>query len=249
MLLEVEDLNVEINGRRVLKNVNLSVGFGETILLLGPNGSGKTSLIQTIIGNPKYHVKSGRIKFMGKDITHIPSNERLKLGLSVSYQFPPKIRGVSVGRLLEEMKKKFSIEDEWVNLLLKRLNVSEFLNHNLHSDMSGGESKRLELFFTLLTKPHLILLDEPDSGIDVENLSLIGNFLNKFLMENRVEASHKRSALIVTHLGTISKYLMVDRAYVLMDGEIICYGRAYEILRGIMEHGFDKCPKCFRVRK
>ena len=249
MLLEIENLTVKVNNKKVLKNINLSIGFGETILLLGPNGSGKTSLIQTIANNPKYKVLKGRIKYMGKNILNLLPEERLKIGISIAFQFPPKIKGVTARKLLEKISEKYSLNEEWIKELAERLDVSKFLDSSLHEEMSGGESKRLELFLTLVTKPHLTLLDEPDSGIDIENLATIGSCLNDFLLEERVKPIERRSALIVTHLGEIAKHIMVDRAYVLVDGEIVCYGKAYDILKGVMENGFGHCKECLEGRK
>lgn len=248
MILEVRDLHVEVSGKPVLKGVNLSVGFGETIFLLGPNGSGKTSLIQTILGNPAYRILKGKIFFHGLDITEFKPESRVKLGIAASFQMPPKIKGLKACRLVEEVSKRFGVSTDEVKSLASALRLQEFMDRELYVGFSGGEVKRFELLLTLLQKPKLILLDEPDSGVDVENLAVIGDVLNRFLQSDGELISARRSALIVTHTGAIARYVKPSRAYIVMDGEVFCYGRGEGMVDRILRDGFKKCRICYERR-
>mgnify|MGYP000386116626 CR=1 FL=1 len=252
MLLEVRDLHVVVGGKPVLDGVNLSVDYGETVLLLGPNGSGKTSLLQAIMGNPKYEVVKGSIIFRGRDVTDLPVEERVRLGLALSFQFTPKIRGLTVRELLEEIceKRRFSSND--IQLLVSALNVKHLLDRSLNVGFSGGEMKKVELLLLLAQKPLLALLDEPDSGVDVENIAVLGRVLNYYLNGSYgdFESSlpSRPSALIVTHLGYIARFLNASRAYVVIDGKIVCHGKAEDVVDVILKHGFEKCIACYRGR-
>lgn len=245
MILEVRNLHVEVSGKKVLNGVNLSIGYGETIFLLGPNGSGKTSLVQTILGNPSYRVLSGQILFQGTDITSLKPEDRVKLGVAASFQMPPKIRGLKAGYLVDEISARFGVSDEYIERLVRLLNLEKFLDRELYVGFSGGEIKRFELLLTLIQNPRLLLLDEPDSGVDVENLAVMGEVLNMFLQGDGPLLTTKRSVLVITHLGAIARYLKPSRAYVMMNGEILCYGKGEDIVSQILESGFEKCKACF----
>lgn len=239
--LEVEDLSVEVSGRRVLNGVNLKVPRGEAHVLFGPNGSGKSSLILSILGFPNYRIVSGRIFFNGKDIGGMPINERVKLGIGVAFQSPPVIRGVK----LRDILRSFVGEEDQAkreSRLLAKVNIPEgFLDRDLNLGFSGGEMKRSEILQILAQKPDFLLLDEPDSGVDVENLELIGKLLNGFL--------RGRSGLLITHLGYILRYVEVKRAHVMLKGSIACSGEPVEILDHILREGYRWCEKCPKIRK
>jgi len=242
-LLKISGLSVEVHGRRVLDDVNLEIPEGEVHVLFGPNGSGKSSLIMTILGFKPYRVVSGRILFKGKDITHLPINERVNLGISVAFQNPPVVRGVKLGDVLlkflsDEAKKRR------INELLEAINFpSEFLERDLNLGFSGGEMKKSEILQVLAQDADFVILDEPDSGVDVENLQLVGRAINKMLKG--------RSALIITHLGYILHYVDADRAHVLLNNRIVCSGSPLKILSQILNEGYawcEKCPKVTRLR-
>lgn len=166
-ILTIEDLTVKIAGKKVLNGLNLEVPEGETHVLLGPNGSGKTSLIMSILGFPSCRILSGRILFDGTDITNLPTDERTKLGLGVAFQSPPSIRGVKLGEVFKHIAKG---EVDEIGLA-KITNIPmEFLERDLNLGFSGGELKRSEIFQLLAQRPNFALFDEPDSGVDVENL-------------------------------------------------------------------------------
>jgi Fe-S cluster assembly ATP-binding protein len=240
-MLKIEDLSAEIAGKRILCNVDLTVPKGEVHALLGPNGSGKTSLIQTILGFSSCKVVSGKIWFDGVDITHMPINERVKLGVGIAFQHPPAIRGVKLGDVVRTFV-------EGKGGAAKRLKLAhavnfpiEFLNKDLNLGFSGGEIKRSEILQVLAQKPKFVILDEPDSGVDVENLGLIGKTINNFL--------EKRSGLIVTHFGHIFHHVKADLAHVIIDGRVACSGKVDKILEQILNEGYKWCEKCMRKRR
>ncbi len=244
MLLDIRNLTVEVEGKTVLKNLSLSIGFGETVLLMGPNGSGKSSLIYTLMGNPQYKIKSGSIVFKGRDITNFSTEERVKLGLGAALQFPPKIYGIT----LRNLAKKLAKNDAEIDSTASLLNLTSFLDREINVGFSGGEMKRVEIFFLLLQKPSLALLDEPDSGVDIENMTVVGKAIGKLLSDSNNTAMKKPSGLIVTHLGHISRYVLTHRTYIMQNGAIICYGPTENLVNDVLKHGFDWCIKCYDDR-
>jgi len=239
-MLKIDNLTVEVDNRTVLRNFNLTVGDGGVHVLLGPNGSGKTSLLLTILGIPTYNVVSGEIHFNGRDITHYSINERVKLGIGLAFQRPPTLRGIKLGDIINICMGKIAenVAEEAIELAAK-LNFSrEFLERDVNLGFSGGEIKRSEILQLIAQKPSFAMLDEPDSGVDVENIELVGRAINELLS--------KGSGLIVTHLGYILRYIKADKAHVMADGKIACSGAPLEILQNIMEKGYEGCIKCLR---
>lgn len=237
-ILEIEDLTVKIAGKKVLNGVNLEVPEGETHVLLGPNGSGKTSLIMSILGFPSCRILSGRILFDGTDVTNLPTDERTRLGLGVAFQNPPTIRGVKLGDVFKHIAKGKVDEIKLANIT----NIPmEFLGRDLNFGFSGGELKRSEIFQVLAQRPNFAIFDEPDSGVDVENLKIIGKAISGFL--------EGRSGLLITHLGHILRYVKADLAHVMFYGMIACSGEPSKIFDLIMKRGYKWCEKCSKVKK
>ena len=247
MLLEIENLAVEVAGKRVLKGVNLSIAEGETHVLLGPNGAGKSTLFLTILGFPQYKVVEGSIKFKGQDITKFTTAERVKLGLGVSFQTPPAIRGVSVRDLLKIESHQDMDEDlnPRMQRLAKQLKFSdEFLDRDVNLGFSGGEVKRSEILQLLAQMPDFTMFDEPDSGVDIENVELLASEIGTLLDKDKPQLNRKRSGLLITHLGYILNFVSADKAHVLIDGVISCSGNPSEILEDIRKNGFNGCVEC-----
>jgi Fe-S cluster assembly ATP-binding protein len=247
MLLEIENLAVEVAGKRVLKGVNISIDEGETHVLLGPNGAGKSTLFLTILGFPQYDVVEGSIKFKGQDITELTTAERVQLGLGVSFQTPPAIRGVSVRDLLKI--ESHQDMDEELNPRMKALAdqlkfSDEFLDRDVNLGFSGGEVKRSEILQLLAQMPDFTMFDEPDSGVDIENVELIASEIGTLLDKDKPQRSRKRSGLLITHLGYILNFVSADKAHVLIDGVISCSGNPSEILEDIRKNGFNGCVEC-----
>jgi Fe-S cluster assembly ATP-binding protein len=247
MLLEIEDLAVEVAGKRVLKDINLSIAEGETHVLLGPNGAGKSTLFLTILGFPQYKVVQGSIKFKGQEITGLTTAERVKLGIGVSFQTPPSIRGVSVRDLLKIISHQDMDEDlnPRMQELSKQLKFSdEFLDRDVNLGFSGGEVKRSEILQLLAQMPDFTMFDEPDSGVDIENVELLASEIGTLLDKDKPQRSRKRSGLLITHLGYILNFVSADKAHVLIDGVISCSGNPSEILEDVRKNGFNGCVEC-----
>jgi Fe-S cluster assembly ATP-binding protein len=238
-MLQVEDLWVEVQDREILKGINLRIGMGETHCLFGKNGSGKTTLLATLMGFSGYRVKHGRILFKGEDITHLPINERAKLGLGLSFQRPPTLTGVRLKSLLALFNKKSEVGSQ----LAADYNFEDFLGRQVNLGFSGGEIKKSELLQLLAQSPDLALLDEPESGVDIENLDVICKMIHKLLQKD-LRKNRRKSGLIITHTGLILNYVNADRGHVMLNGQIYCHGNPRDIFERIKEYGYEECAKC-----
>ncbi|MDI6842413.1 MAG: Fe-S cluster assembly ATPase SufC [Methanothermobacter wolfeii] len=247
MLLEITDLAVEVSGRQVLKDIDLYIDEGETHVLLGPNGSGKSTLFMTILGFPKYRVTGGQIIFKGEDITELSTTERVRMGIGVSFQNPPAIRGVKLMDLLK-VESGLTTEDELtpelIELARKMKFDKSFLERDVNLGFSGGEVKRSEILQLLAQKPDFIMFDEPDSGVDIENVELLAEEINVLLDKDKKPGLRRKSGLLITHLGYILNFVNADTAHVLMDGRIACSGNPDEIIEDIRKDGFKGCVEC-----
>lgn len=252
-LLEIEDLHVSVEGREVLKGVSLSVGEGEIHALFGPNGSGKTTLLNTVIGFSRYKITQGAIYFKGEDITGATIDERARLGVGISFQRPPTIRGVTLRSLISFGRR--SLPPEELEKAAAKLDAAEFLDREINAGLSGGEMKRTEMLQIILQSPELVCLDEPESGVDLENMALIGKAARIALGREDFEGAacrrsiksrreNYRAGLIITHTGQIMDHLYVDKGHVLMNGEVVCSGNASELLGEIRSHGYTECFRC-----
>ncbi|HOT06377.1 MAG: putative branched-chain amino acid transport ATP-binding protein LivG [Methanosaeta sp. PtaB.Bin039] len=238
-LLEIEDLSVSIGGKRVLKGVNLSVGEGETHALFGPNGCGKTTLLNTIAGIPRYKVEGGRIVLKGVDITEKPMNERARLGLGIAFQHPPAIRGLKLRDLIKLCNPQANPER-----ILKDMDLLSFADREVNRGFSGGEVKRSEMAQLLAQRPDMVMLDEPDSGVDLENIKLIGRAINRITDKEQKPSKRTRSGIIITHFGHVLDYMTTDKAHVMLEGTIVCTGSPKEILEQIKKSGYEGCAGC-----
>jgi len=241
-MLEIEDLWVNIDDKEVLKGVNLQVPVGETHILFGKNGSGKSSLLMTIMGFERYRVNQGRISLMGTDITRLPTFERARLGLGIAFQRPPTIRGVKTADILRVCSRGVIAPETLAALY----DFSNFLDREINYGFSGGELKRSELLQLLAQNPKMVLLDEPESGVDLENLQVVGEIIAKLLQKERRRQHREKSGFIITHTGFIMDYVNADRAYILGDGRLCCQGNPRELLHDIKNFGYEECAKCRR---
>lgn len=240
-MLEVIDLWVDVNGTQVLKGVDLNIPSGETHILFGKNGSGKSTLLMTIMGFRRYKVQQGRILFNGRDITEMPVNERAQMGIGLAFQRPPAIRGVKT-RDIFNICNSDGVSCE---MLAEKFDFSNLLERELNVGFSGGEMKKSELLQLLLQEPALILLDEPESGVDLENLETLGKAINR-LLQKHLWRTRAKSGLVISHVGFILNYIEADAGYVLMDGRIHCRGNPRELFKGIQRHGYRECIQCQR---
>jgi len=246
--LSIEQLSVEVEGREILHNINLEMKLGETHVLFGPNGSGKTTLLMAIMGFPKYRVTRGKIIFKGHDITTLPLDERARLGIGMSFQRPPVVRGVKMRDMVAACFGGREHEES-ISQLAEKADLADFLDREMNYGFSGGEIKRSELLQLLAQRPALTLIDEPESGVDLVNIALIGELMNSLLEKDSPIPERKCMGFIITHTGHILDYVNARTGYVMCDGVIGCEGDSREILATIREKGYQECIQCFLRRR
>jgi Fe-S cluster assembly ATP-binding protein len=240
-MLHINDLHVNVGDKEVLHDINLHIGDGETHVLLGPNGSGKTTLLMTIMGFSNYTITNGQIIFKGEDVTKMKAHERAKRGIGMLFQRPPTISGLKLGKLLSAISK--TGQEDIVNLA-STVHMDKFLERDINKGFSGGEIKRSEVLQLMIQNPEFIMLDEPESGVDLENISLMGTAIGSLLEKDKHIIKRQKSGLVITHTGYILDYLETDRGHVMCDGQIKCHGNPREILKDIKQHGYKECLEC-----
>jgi len=242
-MLEIKRLHVSVEDNEILHDINMSIDKGETHVLFGPNGGGKTTLLMTIMGFPRYRVTEGSITFQGVDITNAPVDERARLGIGISFQRPPVVRGVKTrDMVIAALRDKDRTGD--IEALAARSNLTEFMDRDINYGFSGGEIKRSELMQLMAQKPELTMLDEPESGVDLENIALIGDLINSLLEKECPIRTRSCMGLIITHTGHILDYVNARTGYIMLDGQISCCGDPHEILATIKEKGYEACTDC-----
>jgi Fe-S cluster assembly ATP-binding protein len=240
-MLQVEALCVRVAGRSVLDGITLRIAPGETHVLFGPNGSGKTSLLMAIMGVPKYEIVGGRILHNGEDITHLPADERARRGIGLVYQRPPTIRGVQLRQLAEICAG--TRDGAEVGRLAQELHVEGLLGRDVNDGFSGGEIKKAELLQLLAQRPALALIDEPDAGVDLDNVALVVQAI-KDLLEPQTPAAVRPACLIITHTGHILNYIRADVGHVLIGGRLVGESDPRRLIEAIGQHGYGHCPIC-----
>ena len=249
-MLLIEDLRVELYGKEILKHIDLEIKPGEIHVLLGPNGSGKTSLLMTIMGYPQYKVIGGKIVFKGVDITHAPINERADLGIGMAFQRPPTVNGVKTRQMVSICAKN----GDDIDTLARRVNFEDFLDRDINAGFSGGEIKRSELLQMMAQNPDLMLFDEPESGVDMENMNLVGKTIAELLERDfkvpkdisisRRMRDRTKMGLIITHTGYVLEYVAADKGQVLYQGILSCSTNPREIMKCIGTQGYEECVRC-----
>jgi len=231
-MLKIENLSVRVGGKDILRKINLEIKKAEIHALLGPNASGKSTLVYTVIGFPGYQITEGRITFEGKNIKSLSIEEKAKLGISLAFQHPPIVKGVKLSKLLKKISKQ--------GINMKEFPIkSDFLSREINVGFSGGERKLSEIMQIISLSPSLVIFDELDSGLDVEMLEKLASIIKDKLLHNRV------SILLITHRGSILHFLKPDFAHVVINGELICSSRDWEnIWETIKEYGYEKCKEC-----
>lgn len=238
-LLDIKGLHAGVEGKEILKGLSLTVGKGEVHVILGPNGSGKSTLMNVIMGHPKYEVTAGSIAFEGEDITQLKTFERARKGLFLSFQTPEEIPGISVENMIRTAKQ--AVSGERVKLLpfrrklkemMEELKIKpEYADRYLNVGFSGGEKKKVEMLQLLLLQPKLAILDETDSGLDVDALSVVSRGIEAYRKEC------DGALLMITHNTRILEKLDVDRTHVMVKGHLVAEGPA-SLIDDIDQNGF-----------
>ena len=242
-MLQIKNLHASIEDKEILKGINLHVKAGEVHAIMGPNGAGKSTLSSIIAGNETYSVTEGEIYLENEDISEFSVEERAHKGIFLSFQYPVEIPGVSVTNFIKtsinETRKANGKEDMPANEMLKLIREKselleidrKFLSRSLNEGFSGGEKKRNEIFQMAMLEPKLAILDETDSGLDIDALRIVANGVNKLKNENN-------AVLVITHYQRLLDYIIPDFVHVLMDGKIVKSGDASLALE-LEEKGYD----------
>ena len=243
MLLNIQDLHARIEEREILKGLNLQINPGEVHAIMGPNGAGKSTLSNVITGREDYEVTSGEIELDNESILELAPEERAQKGIFMSFQYPIEIPGVSVTNFIKtsinETRKAQGLEEMGASEMLKEIRAKaellgikkDFLSRSLNEGFSGGEKKRNEIFQMLMLNPKLAILDETDSGLDIDALRIVAEGVNAFKNENN-------GVLVITHYQRLLDYIVPDFVHVLADGKIIKSG-GKELALELEEKGYD----------
>ena len=242
-LLEIKDLHVNAEEKEILKGIDLKVNKGEIHVIMGPNGSGKTTTANAILNNPVYTKTNGHIKFEGENINNLNTDEIARKGIFMSFQLPEEIPGVSVTNFLKYAKNKatgepvkiFKFKDE-LKKYMEELNMNpKNMERSLNVGFSGGEKKKNEILQMLVLNPKLAILDETDSGLDVDAINIVSKGIQMY-------KTKENAVLIITHNAKILKNLKVDFVHVLVNGKIVVTG-GEEIIKDIEENGYKNYKK------
>lgn len=242
-MLKIENLHAQVEDKDILKGINLEVKAGEVHAIMGPNGAGKSTLSSVIAGNETYEVTSGSIELEGEDISELAPEERAHAGVFLSFQYPVEIPGVTVTNFIKtainESRKAKGLEEMPAKDMLKKIREKselleidrKFLSRSLNEGFSGGEKKRNEIFQMAMLEPKLAILDETDSGLDIDALRIVANGVNKL-------KSKDNAVVVITHYQRLLEYIVPDYVHVLHNGKIVKTGDASLALE-LEEKGYD----------
>lgn len=242
-LLKIENLQANVNGNTILKGINLEINLGEVHAIMGPNGTGKSTLANILAGKYAYEVTNGRIEFLGKDLLGFEPEDRAREGIFLAFQYPVEIPGVTNANFIKtavnEIRKYRNLEPldafDFLQLMKEKAQLvgldSSYLNRNVNEGFSGGEKKRNEIFQLAMLEPKLAILDETDSGLDIDALKIVANGVNAL-------RSHERGFLIITHYQRLLNYIIPDFVHVMYDGRIVKSG-GKELALELETRGYD----------
>jgi Fe-S cluster assembly ATP-binding protein len=238
-MLKIENLHIEIDGNEIVKGVDLEVGKGEIHAIMGPNGSGKSTLANVLMGHPRYEVTEGSVTFEGEDVLELEPDERAKMGMFLAFQYPSEVPGVSVANFLRTAVNSVREEElspmEMYRLLQEKMAVMrmdpKFAERYLNEGFSGGEKKRNEILQMLMLDPRLAIMDETDSGLDIDALQVVARGVNEL-------RGPEFSAVIITHYQRILRYIDPDRVHVMLDGRLVTSGER-ELADELEDRGYD----------
>ena len=238
-MLKIENLRAEIDGQEIVKGLDLEVGKGEIHAIMGPNGSGKSTLANVLMGHPRYEVIGGSITFQGEDVLEMEPDERAKLGMFLAFQYPSEVPGVSVANFLRTAVNSVREEElspmEMFRLIQDKMKVMQmdpkFAERYLNEGFSGGEKKRNEILQMLMLEPKLAIMDETDSGLDIDALQVVSKGVNEL-------RGPEFSAVIITHYQRILRYIEPDHVHVMLDGRLVTSG-GKELALDLEDKGYD----------
>jgi Fe-S cluster assembly ATP-binding protein len=232
-------LRIEIDGQEIVKGLDMEVGTGEIHAIMGPNGSGKSTLSNVLMGHPRYDVTAGSITFRGEDVFELEADERAKLGMFLAFQYPSEVPGVSVANFLRtavnSVREKELSPMEMYKLIQEKMKIMQmdpkFAERYLNEGFSGGEKKRNEILQMLMLEPKLAIMDETDSGLDIDALQVVAKGVNEL-------RGPEFSAIVITHYQRILRYIEPDRVHVMLDGRLVTSG-GKELADALEEKGYD----------
>jgi Fe-S cluster assembly ATP-binding protein len=238
-MLRIENLHVEVDGNEIVKGLDLEVDRGEIHAIMGPNGSGKSTLANVLMGHPRYDVTEGSVILEDQDVLELEPDERAKMGLFLAFQYPSEVPGVSVANFLRTAVNSVREEElspmEMYKLLQEKMAVMrmdpKFAERYLNEGFSGGEKKRNEILQMLMLEPSLAILDETDSGLDIDALQVVARGVNEM-------RGPEFSAVLITHYQRILRYIEPDRVHVMLDGRLVTSG-GKELAEDLEEKGYD----------
>jgi Fe-S cluster assembly ATP-binding protein len=242
-MLTIENLHAQVDGKAILNGIDLDVKAGEVHAIMGPNGSGKSTLSSVIAGNEDYEVTQGKLLLKGNDLAELDAEERAHLGVFLSFQYPVEIPGVTVTNFIKTAinanRKAQGLEEMPASDLLKKIREkaklleidSKFLSRSLNEGFSGGEKKRNEIFQMAMLEPALAILDETDSGLDIDALKIVANGVNKLKGKDN-------AVVVITHYQRLLDYIVPDFVHVLFDGKIVKSGTK-ELAHELEKKGYD----------
>jgi Fe-S cluster assembly ATP-binding protein len=243
MMLNIENLHAGIDGKEILKGINLQVNAGEVHAIMGPNGSGKSTMSNVLVGHPSYKVTEGRVTFKGKNLLDMPAEDRSHEGLFMSFQYPVEIPGVSMTNFMRtainEKRKYLGLPamapTDFLKLIKEKRDLvkldAKFMNRSVNEGFSGGEKKRNEIFQMAMLEPKLSILDETDSGLDVDAMRIVADGVNKL-------QTPETSCIVITHYDRLLEMIKPQFVHVLYKGRIVKTGGP-ELAVQIQEHGYD----------
>lgn len=251
MLLSIKNIHASIEGKQILKGINLDIKPGEVHAIMGPNGSGKSTLASVLAGREEYEVTEGSIEFDGKDLLDLSPEDRAREGLFLAFQYPVEIPGVSTTNFIKAAvneKRKYQGEDpldavSFLKVMKQKIELVEIdkslLSRSINEGFSGGEKKRNEIFQMAMLEPKLAILDETDSGLDIDALRIVANGVNKL-------RTPERGVVVITHYQRLLDYLQPDFVHVLLNGRIVKSGTK-ELALELEEKGYDFIKDEFSV--
>jgi Fe-S cluster assembly ATP-binding protein len=238
-MLKIENLHAQIDGNEILKGLSLEVGKSEIHAIMGPNGSGKSTLSNVLMGHPRYEVTEGSVTFEGQDVLELEPDERARLGMFLAFQYPSEVPGVSVANFMRtavnSVREKELPPMEMYKLLQEKMRIMQmdprFAERYLNEGFSGGEKKRNEILQMLMLDPRLAIMDETDSGLDIDALQVVARGVNEL-------RGPEFSAVIITHYQRILRYIEPDHVHVMLDGLIVTSG-GKELAEELEDKGYD----------